>query len=219
MSSTGLPQSTISPLRGWSEILILFGVMPTLLLAPVPTIAIVTVVLVALAYSLYLLRRDGLLTKQQLFSLPEGRHWWPMLLRFGVFALLSTAVVYWWFPDLLFQVVWNHFGLWLMILFIYSVFSVFPQELVYRHFFMHRYSSLFPNTISLVAINALMFCFAHVVFANTLVFVLTLAGGILFALTYQRSQSLMFTSIEHSLYGLWLFTLGIGEMLAFPTGG
>lgn len=56
----------------------------------------------------------------------------------------------------------------------------------------------------------------HLVFHNALVSVLTLVGGILFGLTYRRTQSLMFTSIEHSLYGVWLFTIGAGEMLAFP---
>jgi hypothetical protein len=27
----------------------------------------------------------------------------------------------------------------------------------------------------------------------------------------------MLVSLEHSVYGAWLFTLGLGEMLAFPS--
>ncbi|MDU0355872.1 hypothetical protein RS130_20045 [Paraglaciecola aquimarina] len=53
---------------------------------------------------------------------------------------------------------------------------------------------------------------------NNLVFVLTFAGGILFALNYKKSQSLVAVSIEHSAYGLWLFTVGLGQQLAFPSG-
>jgi hypothetical protein len=29
----------------------------------------------------------------------------------------------------------------------------------------------------------------------------------------------MLTSIEHAIYGNWLFTIGMGEMLAFPMPG
>jgi hypothetical protein len=41
-------------------------------------------------------------------------------------------------------------------------------------------------------------------------------GGGIFAITFFRTRSLLLTSVEHALYGSWLFTLGIGEMLAFP---
>ena len=53
-------------------------------------------------------------------------------------------------------------------------------------------------------------------FQNILVLFTTLIGGIFFTLTYNRSKSLLLTSIEHAIYGNWLFTIGMGEMLAFP---
>ena len=82
-------------------------------------------------------------------------------------------------------------------------------------FFYWRYSHLLSPGLFL-ALNAILFSLAHTIFMNGLVFALTLAGGFLFANTYRKTQSLMVTSIEHAVYGLWLYTVGLGEMLAFP---
>lgn len=65
-------------------------------------------------------------------------------------------------------------------------------------------------------INILVFPIAHLFFNNLMVLLVTLIGGILFTLTYHKTKSVLFTSIEHALYGNWLFTIGMGEMLAFP---
>ena len=97
----------------------------------------------------------------------------------------------------------------------YALFSVYPQELIYRYFFFWRYQSLLP-TGTFCVLNALLFSIAHTLFMNSLVIALTFAGGLLFAHTYRKSNSVMVTSIEHAGYGIWLYTLGIGEMLAFP---
>ena len=41
-------------------------------------------------------------------------------------------------------------------------------------------------------------------------------GGLLFAFTYSKTKSTLFVLIEHTLYGCWLYTVGMGEMLGFP---
>lgn len=106
--------------------------------------------------------------------------------------------------------------LWLFILFFYSVFSVYPQELIYRTFFFIRYESLFKDQKLLIFINAIVFSLAHFFFQNTLVLLLTFLGGILFALTFIKTKSTLLVTIEHAIYGCWLFTVGMGEMLGFP---
>jgi membrane protease YdiL (CAAX protease family) len=68
----------------------------------------------------------------------------------------------------------------------------------------------------LVFINGVLFSLAHLFFRNTLVSVLTFLGGLLFALTFLKYKSTLLVSIEHALYGNWLFTVGMGQMLAFP---
>jgi hypothetical protein len=42
--------------------------------------------------------------------------------------------------------------------------------------------------------------------------VLTLIGGWLFARRYQRTRSLLAASVEHALYGVLAFTVGLGAL-------
>ena len=117
----------------------------------------------------------------------------------------------------LFIVVKTKPSLWIMILFIYSFFSVYPQELIYRTFFFQRYESLFRSNLVFILLNAVVFSLAHIFFKNTLVMFLTFIGGILFALTFKKTKSTLLVSIEHAIYGCWLFTVGMGAMLGFPS--
>ena len=103
-----------------------------------------------------------------------------------------------------------------MVIFFYAFLSVVPQELLYRSYFFERYRKLFKNKKYLLAINIIVFPLAHLMFHNWMVIFVTLIGGIFFTLTYNSSKSLLLTSLEHAIYGNWLFTIGMGEMLAFP---
>ena len=37
-------------------------------------------------------------------------------------------------------------------------------------------------------------------------------GGWLFARRYQRTRSLLTVSVEHALYGVLIFTIGLGDL-------
>ena len=145
------------------------------------------------------------------------KFWKQTLIKLVGIALLTT--IYMWFADHenLFTVIKNKPLLWIMILFVYSIFSVYPQELIYRTFFFERYAQVFKSEYLLIFINAIVFSLAHIFFKNALVMVLTFLGGILFALTYKRTKSTVLVSIEHAIYGCWLFTVGMGAMLGFPS--
>lgn len=138
------------------------------------------------------------------------------LLKLLFIVVLTTLFVWITNKDFLFNVILNKPKLWLFILFVYSVFSVYPQELIYRTFFFSRYKTLFSNTKLFLFVNAIVFSLAHIFFKNTLVLVLTFSGGLLFAITFKRTTSTILVSIEHALYGCWLFTVGMGDMLGFP---
>jgi membrane protease YdiL (CAAX protease family) len=116
----------------------------------------------------------------------------------------------------LFLVVRRNMVFWLGLSLFYSTISVYPQEFLYRTFFFSRYSILFKKPLLLIAVNALLFSFGHIAFKSPLVLLITVLGGVIFAITYFKTKSLLLTSIEHALYGSWLFTVGMGEMLAFP---
>jgi membrane protease YdiL (CAAX protease family) len=139
------------------------------------------------------------------------------LIQLAIIIIVTTAYVWFVDPSSLYIVVLNKPLLWVAILFFYSVFSVYPQELIYRTFFFQRYKSLFKNEMLFIVINATLFSLAHIFFRNGLVMILTFIGGILFALTFKKTKSTLLVTIEHAIYGCWLFTVGMGEMLGFPS--
>jgi len=137
--------------------------------------------------------------------------------KFFVIIIFTTLFVWLTNKELLFYVLLNKPKLWVFILFVYSFFSVYPQELIFRTFFFKRYEVLFNNSAILVFVNAFLFALAHVLFKNTLVLVLTFLGGLIFAFSYYKMQSTLLVSIEHAIYGSWLFTVGMGSILGFPS--
>jgi hypothetical protein len=60
--------------------------------------------------------------------------------------------------------------------------------------------------------SAAAFGFAHLMFGTVASVALTLVGGWLFARTYQRTRSLLAASVEHALYGVLAFTIGLGDL-------
>lgn len=137
---------------------------------------------------------------------------------FKFIGIVCVTALFVWFTnkEALFNVLLNKPKLWLFILFIYSIFSVYPQELIYRTFYFKRYHSFFKNNNLAIFLNAIVFSLGHIFFRNSLVLVLTFLGGLLFAITYNKTRSTLLVSIEHAIYGCWLFTVGMGDMLGFP---
>lgn len=220
-----------SPLYRGLEMALLFIVLP-LLLAFNPIIYVsLALVAIALIYIAFISRgiwgsgswKAMFKAAKNAFSLSQNK--WggrPMVLRFAVmfsvFAIGSSAFVWYTMPDDFFHVVMNNTLLWFFISLFYSVFSVLPQEFLYRVYFIERYGDLICHRGALILLNASLFCIAHVMFFNHLVLLLTFCGGLLFSYTYLRTRSFIVVSVEHSFYGLWLYTVGMGAMLAFPSG-
>lgn len=155
------------------------------------------------------------------FKIASNLNWKSFFKRtvLQLFCIAIITTLYMWFVDSnnLYIVLLNKPLLWLMILVVYSLFSVYPQELIFRTFFFQRYQNLFKNDVLFIVINAALFSLAHIFFRNSLVMIMTFIGGILFALTYRRTKSTLLVSIEHAIYGCWLFTVGMGSMLGFPS--
>ena len=198
------------------ELIFLFIFMPFVLLIPGYTAVKVGAVVMAVIHVLIVTVKNKLVSKKSLYSWPKKSYWKFVFLRFVLLVLISTTLMYLFNPGKLFIVVKTNIWFWLMLSAFYSVFSVYPQEFLYRSFFFARYGKLIKSEVWFIVINALLFSLAHVGFKNILVLALTLIGGVVFAITYYKTKSLLFTSVEHAIYGSWLFTLGAGEMLAFP---
>jgi membrane protease YdiL (CAAX protease family) len=107
--------------------------------------------------------------------------------------------------------------LWLLIIVVYPLLSVYPQELLFRGFFFARYQSLFGSEKATSLASALLFSWMHIVFVNVYAVSLALIGGWFFATTYRQTRSLRLVCLEHSLYGALLFTLGYGRLFVLES--
>jgi membrane protease YdiL (CAAX protease family) len=151
-------------------------------------------------------RRDFSRTGALRPALPEILIVWA-----AVSAVMVTAVALF-DRDRLFDLPRHDTMLWLVIVVFYPVVSVYPQELLFRAFLLHRYSPAFGAGRTAAAASALAFGFAHVLFGNALAVAATLAGRWLFARRYQNTRSLLTVSVEHALYGITIFTVGLGHL-------
>lgn len=142
--------------------------------------------------------------------------WKHVCVKLLIIGALTIGYMLLTVPEDLFHVLYQKPKLWVVILFLYAMFSVYPQELIYRTLYFQRYASLFKSRSLFVFINAIVFSLAHIFYRNSLVLLMTFLGGILFALTYDKTKSTLLVSIEHAIYGCWLFTVGMGGMLGFP---
>jgi uncharacterized protein len=138
-------------------------------------------------------------------------HFLPLLVRDAVLLVLLGLAVRLFAPQLLFSLIKQAPRFWLLIMFFYPLLSVYPQELIYRAFFFHRYQPLFGSGILLILASALAFGFVHIIFGNWLAVALCIFGGLLFSFTYQHSGSLLFTCVDHAIFGNFLFTIGLGR--------
>ena len=200
-----------------SELFILFIVFPIIITIDFPIWIKLIMGSLGFFYVTYLLLKVERLQIKNKTVIKWKSFWISTLLKF-LFIVIVT-VLYVWFTDKiqLFNVVKSKPLLWVVILFVYSIFSVYPQEIIYRTFFFKRYRSLIRNEYVFIFINALVFSLGHIFFSNFLVMILTFFGGLLFAFTFSKTKSTVLVSIEHAIYGCWLFTVGMGSMLGFPS--
>ena len=131
--------------------------------------------------------------------------------RFLVAASAMTVGLLYWAPERLFSLLRHRPGFWALVMVLYPLLSVYPQELLYRRYLFSHYRPLFRTDAMLVAVSALVFGWLHIIFHNTLACVFTLVGGVFFADTFRRTRSLWLTCLEHILYGQFIFTIGLGE--------
>jgi len=195
-----------------AEMIVLFVALPLgfrFKLVPLPPIPALWVLA---AYCLYRLLADKAFDRRALWN-PEALPA-SALQIFALFAgaaLIVAAGVYFLAPRLLFNFVLRAPAFWALVMVLYPVLSVYPQGIIYRAFFFERYRGLFPGPAMLIAVSAVAFSFAHIIFRNPIAVGFTLIGGVLFAWRYAETGSLFTSSFEHALYGSWMFTIGLGE--------
>jgi uncharacterized protein len=192
------------------EFLLLFVAIPVgYRFSPWPIPALPVLWLAAL-YCYWRLRRDPTFSPALLWNpRPAGAQLPSILICFLIGAAVVWLAVRLIAPELLFSFVRSRPGLWALVMILYPVLSVYPQGIIYRSFLMHRYAPLMPAGWAPIVVSAAAFAFMHIIFRNPLAVALTFAGGLL--LRYNATGSLFTSSLEHALYGCWLFTIGLGQ--------
>lgn len=195
------------------ELLVLMIGLPALLYAVLPVKYLLPIIWSAALYGYSITR----------YTLPHTlAEWWlrsgitwrnlrPILRRFAFAALLLAGATWALAPEMLFSFVRERPAFWLLIMCLYPLLSVIPQEIIFRAFFFSRYRRLFPSPVLMIAASGIAFGLAHILFHNWVAPLLCLIGGMMFAQTYQRTRSLLLVAIEHALYGDFIFTLGLGR--------
>ena len=199
--------------RSWliAEFLLLFGGAPALILALRDRDVMIAALWGGAALTWLWLRRQG----------PAAANIWnrgglraglrPVLVRFAILAPLIALATWFLTPDLFLSLPRDQPVLWLAVLILYPLLSVWPQEMIYRAFLYERYQPLFGRCGGYVLASGLAFGLMHLIFLNAVAVVMTLAGGLLFASDYSRHRSLALACLEHALYGCLIFTIGLGR--------
>jgi CAAX protease family protein len=195
------------------ELAVLFVGIPAAMARRAIPRAPIPVLLVAAAACVFALLRDPAFDRGALWNAHGAfTHAGSVAAMFALLALVLAGIAAWLTPHTLFDFVRERPRLWALVMVFYPLVSVYPQEIVYRAFFFHRYAALFPDTAAMTVASAAAFAFGHVMFPRPWVAMgLTLLGGLLFGYHYAVSGSLLLVSVEHALFGQVLFTVGLGR--------
>ncbi|MBH0780130.1 CPBP family intramembrane glutamic endopeptidase [Nocardia bovistercoris] len=134
-----------------------------------------------------------------------------MAVAAGATALALTTAVAVTRREDLFDLPRRDARLWAAVMVFYPLFSVYPQEVVFRSFLFHRYAPVFGTGRGMIAASAAAFGYVHIIFGNWFSVAASGVGGWIFATRYLRTRSLFTASAEHALYGMLVFTVGLGR--------
>ena len=199
----------------WTELIALFVGLPLVYYFDFIRVHKAVPLLVVFVIVLVLLLTDKTFDRKR-FGLNSFMNWGWLFQRIAGISVFLIIAVFLFNREAFFILPRLKPLLWVMIMLFYPTWSAFPQEIIYRGFFFHRYEELFPNIRVLIVVNALLFSFSHIIFENWIALVFTFFASILFSITYRKSNSLMVTFLEHAIYGNLIFTIGLGEFFYVP---
>ena len=100
------------------------------------------------------------------------------------------------------------------LLLFYLLFSVIPQEIIFRFLFFYKYKDYF-NKFEILLLNSLVFSFCHLIYFDIYILLFSFFGNLLFTFNYMKNKSLLVVIIEHFLLGQTLIILGFFDNFNF----
>ena len=101
-----------------------------------------------------------------------------------------------------------------VLLIFYLLFSVIPQEIIFRFLFFYKYKDYF-NKFEILLLNSLVFSFCHLIYFDIYILLFSFFGNLLFTLNYMKNKSLLVVILEHFLLGQTLIILGFFDNFNF----
>lgn len=234
---TPVLSSTVRMLR-WIEFLLLFGVMPGALWwarsqwPRVVNPAIIPILLIVFVLVLVCLLRDRTFDRRRLWNSGAVLGATPIIIAcVPIPAMIMIGGIMVWRPELWLAFPRERPAIFAAVMIFYPLLSVYPQEVIWRTFFFHRYQPLFPSRSSplatgfanmpwpMIFASGLAFGWMHCIFNNWLAVALPIPGGCLFAFTYARTRSTAAVWLEHALWGCFAFTIGLGRFFYGGSSG
>lgn len=134
----------------------------------------------------------------------------PIAFRFVLACIGMTLFIYLYDPDRMFNIILEKPQIIPFIMIAYPIVSALPQEFIFCSFFFERYKIFFGDKLMMVWASSIIFAYAHILYINPIAPTLSLIAGLIFAHTYLKTKSLALVTIEHGLYGNYLFIVGLG---------
>ena len=144
--------------------------------------------------------------------LPKKKHFLYFIF-FDIFLILSMIKL---FGDNFFlnDVDLKKYYFTSVLLLFYLLFSVIPQEIIFRFLFFYKYKDYF-NKFEILLLNSLVFSFCHLIYFDIYILLFSFFGNLLFTFNYMKNKSLLVVIVEHFLLGQTLIILGFFDNFNF----
>ena len=101
-----------------------------------------------------------------------------------------------------------------VLLLFYLLFSVIPQEIIFRFLFFYKYKDYF-NKFEILLLNSLVFSVCHLIYFDIYILLFSFFDNLLFTFNYMQNKSLLVVIVEHFLLGQTLIILGFFDNFNF----
>lgn len=191
-----------------TEFFLIFIFLPIILLFISDTKLIFTTLYIVFFFSLCKIKKDKTFNFSRLKKKPD---WKFIFLYFLIFSLIGFFYTFFVDKSLFFVLPKESPKVWLLVIILYPIFSVIPQEFIYRVFFFQRYKNILSKNLFIkYFINSFVFSYAHIVFQNYHAVIITALVSPIFYYSYKR-KSFLTCILVHSIGGIIIFTYGLGK--------
>ena len=144
--------------------------------------------------------------------LPQKKNYFLYFIFFDIFLVVSIIALFG--NDIfVYKLDFSKYYFIFLLLF-YLLFSVIPQEIIFRFLFFYRYTDYF-NKYEMLFLNSLVFSFCHIIYFDSYILLFSFFGNLLFTFNYMKNKSLLVVIVEHFLLGQTLIILGFFDNFNF----